>query len=84
MVFLPFKGVIHYVVWLTKIKLILWYFFRYNKTETPDVEVVEEVKEKDKHIGLDKFLSKYTSEDNDSYEFIIERYNRLSVAFLTV
>ena len=47
-------------------------FCRYEKKECLPVEE-EDVKEKDKDVGLDKFLSKYTSEDNDSFEVIMER-----------
>ena len=47
-------------------------FKSYKVKEDPAVEE-EKVKEKDKNMGLDKFLSKYTSEDNDSFETILER-----------
>jgi len=50
------------------------FIFRYDKKGMSPVQTEENIKEKDKEIGLDKFLCKYTSEDNDSFETILERY----------
>ena len=49
--------------------------FRYEKKDVNVSEVEEDIREKDKEVGLDKFLSKYTSEDNDSFETIMKRYS---------
>ena len=52
----------------------LWVFrnwsYRYKK-KAYEPESEEDVKKNDKKVSLDKFLSKYTSEDNESFETIM-------------
>ena len=43
------------------------------ETAIADAVSAPEVKQKDQEVGLDKFLSKYTSEDNESFDGIMER-----------